>query len=552
MRGNVGKYKVIIDDATLVMDDALIDRIEQWVRAGGIFITQGQTGRHSPEKADTWHINRLTGYRPIGDNDNSRVSAIPGQPIFTNPVWTQHDVNGLPELGGAGVFLEKVAPECQDILAWANNAGIAMGVRPLGNGKVIAMGTGMPSVSDGWQELLKWCGITLPEVPTAPGCRVVHFVSNNGLYDVYLVWAQDPESTKGHGTFLTEPATITLTIPGTQTTMVSVLTSETIKGKVVGDKVEFGGLKVEPLETYAFLAPRPNIIGAPLTWLKLQREWWKGTMKPAPAPAPEVKPWLNTVSLDADWAFEPVPGPMKDDATLASPGVNDSAWTRMDIGVWYGPKYPDTKHGIFRKRFTVPADWQGTGRNWLWIRGASPGYPTLPPGKMQVFLDGQPVTGGQHGYIAEDLTDRLTPGEHTLAVATETLSVIGGIIGNVWLEHIPDPSFRQSLAGDWNGVQLPGTTTIPADQIKREFTPDPARKALRAMLYIDTEKNIVDGIYLNGRLMNRDFAGMHCLVDLTPYLRWDQPNSLTLISMYPSQPTFVKTIEIRYYKPGTF
>jgi hypothetical protein len=49
MRGNAGKYKVIVDDATLIMDDALIAKIEQWVRAGGIFITQGQTGRHSPE-----------------------------------------------------------------------------------------------------------------------------------------------------------------------------------------------------------------------------------------------------------------------------------------------------------------------------------------------------------------------------------------------------------------------------------------------------------------------------------------------------------------------
>jgi len=60
-----------------------------------------------------------------------------------------------------------------------------MGVRPLGKGKVIVMGTIMPGVPDGWQELLKWCGVIMPEAPTAPGCRVSHFVSNNGLYDVY-------------------------------------------------------------------------------------------------------------------------------------------------------------------------------------------------------------------------------------------------------------------------------------------------------------------------------------------------------------------------------
>ena len=45
---------------------------------------------------------------------------------------------------GAGLLLAKVAPECQDILAWPGKAGIAMGVRPLGKGKVITMGTAMP------------------------------------------------------------------------------------------------------------------------------------------------------------------------------------------------------------------------------------------------------------------------------------------------------------------------------------------------------------------------------------------------------------------------
>ncbi len=211
-----------------------------------------------------------------------------------------------------------------------------------------------------------------------------------------------------------------------------------------------------------------------------------------------------------------------------------------------------TKCGIFRKRFTMPADWQGTGRTWLWIRGASPGTPTLPPHKWRVFLDGQPVTGGEHGYCNEDLTGRLTPGEHTLAVATETLSVVVGVVGNVWLEHIPEPVARQSLAGDWNGMQLPGTARIPFDQVKREFTLDPAMKGKRALLYIETTENIIPGIFLNGRLMNRDFAGMHSLVDVTPYVRWDRPSRITLNSMYPQHPTAVKTVEIRYYEPGAY
>ncbi|MCY2995975.1 MAG: beta-galactosidase [Planctomycetota bacterium] len=532
-RGNADRYKVIIDDATLIMDETLIDRIEAWVRAGGMFVTQGHTGRHTPTAKDAWPINRLTGYRPVGNNDNWRVEPVPGQPIFTDPVWSTRDAHG-PAVGGAGLLLEKMASECQNILQWPNGA-IAMGVRPLGKGKVVTLGTCMPRVDTAWPELLTWCGLDVPPAPVAPGCRTARWVSNNGLYDVTIVSAA----------FVKEPTAVTLTIPGGQTTLRDLLSGATLTGVANHGKVTFEGLKVDPLETYAFLVPRPRLSPTPLEWITLQRDWWKGTRQPSPAP--KLKPWANTLPLDDDWAFQPLPHSLETVATLAGADVDDRDWDRLDIGVWYGKKYPDTKCGIFRKCFTVPAAWQTNGRTWLWIRGASPGYPTLPPGKMRVFLDGHPVTGGEHGYIREDVTDRLAPGAHTLAVATETLSVIGGIIGNVWLEHIPEPAARQSLAGDWNGVVLPGRTTMLLDQVRLEFTPNAARRGQRVVLYIETRENIVNGIILNDRFINRDFAGMHFLMDITPFVRWDQPNSLSLHSMYPTQPTNVKTVEIRYY-----
>ena len=139
-------------------------------------------------------------------------------------------------------MLEKVAPECQDMVLWAQKAGVAMGVRALGKGRVITMGTAMPNVPSGWPELLAWCGVKLPAPATAPDCRVARFVSNNGLYDVYTVWA---ENVKAEGT-------VTLTVPGKQAVMLDLLTKRPITGTVVGDTVEFSNLKVEPKETYAF------------------------------------------------------------------------------------------------------------------------------------------------------------------------------------------------------------------------------------------------------------------------------------------------------------
>ena len=220
-----------------------------------------------------------------------------------------------------------------------------MGARRVGKGKVITMGTPMPECAErlGRAARMVRCErARRAHCIRLPGCA---FREQQRPVRCLRGLAQDRESTKGRGTLFKEPATVTLTVPGTQATMVSVLTGAPVTGKVVGDKVEFAGLKVEPLESYAFLRRAGPSSPRPLAWLKLQCQWWKGTSKPAPAP--ELRPHRNTLSLDADWVFLPLPAQLKDARPLVGPAVDDSTWTRMAIGVWYGPKFPDTKRGVF-------------------------------------------------------------------------------------------------------------------------------------------------------------------------------------------------------------
>lgn len=552
MRGTVDKYKVIVDDATLVMDDALVGKIEAWVRAGGTFVTQGQTGRHSPTEPNSWPIERLTGYHSIGNNDNWRVAAVPGQPIFHDPLWTKTDDRGTPALGAAGNFFKKVAPECQDILMWPGNAGVAMGVRPLGKGRVITMGTAMPNVPNGWEDLLAYCGVSVPAPATAPGCRIARYVSNNGLYDVYVVWAQDQESTKGRGGVITQPGTVTLTIPGSQTSLIDMQTGATRTGVVSGSSVAFAGIPVEPLEIYCFLVPRQTVPDSTLAWVNLQREWWKGTR--APAPALVIRPWSNTIDLGANWAFKPVSVGTPLDASLADTKLDDTAWDKMNIGVWFGTKYTDVKQGVFRRSFNVPGSWAKEGRTWLWLKRAQ-GPPFLPPYKTKVYIDGEQVydsAGWLYASCVADLTAKLTAGEHKIAVTTESSTPVGGYAGNVWLEHVPDPAARQSLDGDWNGAHLPGQVKPMIPELVRTFVPDPAMKGRQAMLYVETKVNNIVGIYINGRAMNRDIGGQHFLLNLTPYIKQGQPNTIQLNPQYNQNPLDMVAVELRYYDAGAF
>ncbi|MDQ3815346.1 MAG: beta-galactosidase, partial [Armatimonadota bacterium] len=125
-RGNAAKYRVIIDSNTSIMDEALIRGIEQYVRDGGTFITFVQTGRHTPEQKDAWPISRLTGYRvtrinrynPDGQvpaEEWHKLRAAPNQTIFRPDNWKV-------DIAANGLALQKVAPDCQDLLLWEDGS----------------------------------------------------------------------------------------------------------------------------------------------------------------------------------------------------------------------------------------------------------------------------------------------------------------------------------------------------------------------------------------------------------------------------------------------
>jgi hypothetical protein len=194
----------------------------------------------------------------------------------------------------------------------------------------------------------------------------------------------------------------------------------------------------------------------------------------------------------------------------------------------------------------VPRGWPGKGRIWLWIRGSGPNC-LVHPYKAKAFLDGKQVwdSGGWfYASCVQEVTELLTPGEHVLAVIAESTTPVGGVAASAWLEFVPEPSLRQSLAGEWGtGVRLPGKVTSPCT---RSFVPDPAGKGKRAVFYVEVVTNNVRGIVLNGRILARETGGQHWRLDLTPFLRWGAPNEVRLDSQFTGEPMEVRTVEVRY------
>jgi len=557
-RGNADRYSLIYDANSAIMTQDLIGRIEKWVRAGGTFVTFGMTGRDTPDDPNSWPISKLTGYNVTHvcdfDADGNPkqwepVKTVPGQAVFTDSAWSNN-------YSGAGMKLAKISPECQDLMLWPDGS-VAAGLRPLGKGFVVDLGVRFHQGTLLWgggdatnlvlNEIVKWQHKGV-EHASARRCRVVPFESNNGLYDVYMVWA----------TGLDEPRQLPLHISGANapSTVRDYMNGNILTAQHKGNDTMYDGMPLAPRDTRAYLAMKDQIVSAPLQWLKLQRLWWAGATTPPPAP-PEPPHSLTHMDLSSDWAVKALANAADVPAALAA---DSSRWPHKEMGVWNYPEYPEATRGIAKKTIEIPAAWQGHGRIWWWMMSYE-SLDLMPPYDGQVYLDGKLIweaKGQMYAIGMLDLTDALTPGKHTLAYVAHTSKPPVGYLSTSWLEFLPDPDARQDLSGQWkassDGLVYASQGTLPGDAPmqfnQRTFTPDPKQDGKNIILYVSTGGVLcyTAGVIINDHYLERNMPrGGHSCFNLTPWVHRGQENTITLIGA-----SGLNTIELRYYTPSVY
>ncbi len=520
-RGNVDQYRVVLDGNTTIMDTEIVDQIEKWVRRGGTFITYQQTGRHTSAVPNSWPIAKLTGYSVTGidklalngDGRPSRhLHPVDGQTVFNPaaPGW-QYVQNS------AGLSLQKHDPACVDLLQWDDGA-MAAGLRKLGKGMVITLGSNSSALVP---QVLEW--LRVRPVSGSTGNRDIvtrHFVSNNGLYDVWVLWNSK-----------VQPVTATLTFSkGIRPAVChDVNTGETIPIDGSGECATLPDLALESWQTRAFLTPRGQLAHAPLEWFALQRAWWKGTADTG-APIPAYKAKL-AVNLTEDWAFKPLEGPVTgtppEDAALADPKLDDSAWPRRQIGIFDIPDYPDVRHAMYRKRFTVPADWNH-GRVLL-----DAGTDTLGGGGSRQYLDGQRI---DVNTVNDKFGRQFTPGStHLLAVEIWNPNAPVGTREPIFISYRPDALSRQPLRDNWafasNYLKYAQARSLPLET--------PVIGALRTVAKIDAAQAgravVVHTVTSNGHQHRMVFNGHHLPcngnydTNVTPWVKFGQDNEIIVV-----------------------
>jgi len=574
--GNVDPYKVIVDTNTSIMDETLVSQIEAWVKNGGIFVSFVHTGRHTPTDPETWPMSRLTGYRvdriekysadgKVPDSEWSTLKPAQGQDIFRSSNWD-------PSIRANGLRLSAAHSDCHNLMLWEDGS-VAIGMRPLGKGHVVQVGCkftddkipdridiGLYKPSDDHlttllSDLLG--GLGMARVPGRTGnagdpILMRHSVSNDGLYDVWFLYNRDKAAQKADLIFKAgfNPASC-----------IDVISGQTVPVTRTDAESSLKGLTFGSLETRAFITPRNTIESAPLNWLELQRNWWRGTTKPEKKwlPTPEELQ-LHSAGLSEDWGFQALDSvPADQIAKMTDPAFDDSHWERIPLGMWGLSDYKGVKHAMLRKRITVPKKWKA-GEVALWIQSWT-GTTFVDRGR--VYVDGRVIRDFDPDGVRGNVLDgALKPGStHVIAMEIEGIGVLNGIRANAWLSHLPDAQANLDLSGEWipsrdvlhedAPIQLPGPWDT--QMARRTIHVDDAQKKRNVHIEIIAEGPIV-GVIINGSYVRRHHHGIgeRTILNVTRWIKFGQENEITVVRWWEPGKATIKAVKLRFYDKGVY
>ena len=228
---------------------------------GGTYVALQETGRHTMTEKDAWPIESLTGFhvkqiRPMG----GFVSILPDQPMFTKLAGQNFENEGKSidysgyNFADKCIALEPVAPGTQALARYRDGA-IAIGMRTLGKGRVIVLGSpfwrdsydraGMWWPGDGQNAFLQdlLTGLGLP--PDVPGR---HAESLAGPLRRQQRHGRIPAALQSRATKTRRRSRRTGTLPVPITQIFDPKTGQTVDAKIDGSTAHLSQT-LQPLET---------------------------------------------------------------------------------------------------------------------------------------------------------------------------------------------------------------------------------------------------------------------------------------------------------------
>jgi len=455
-------YPVLWDAGTSVMDDALLAAIERYVRAGGTFVAVNVTGRHSLLEPGTWPIERLTGFKVLGERQDMHVTVEPDNPLLKHLGGMTFNGNGiavnwmgLNHLAQGAVALQPPDGDGVVLARWEDGT-VAAGMRKLGEGRVIILGSSFwRSMSDRagngislngtvqtvfLADLLAGLGVPQQADIDSEDVWLRRFTTKNGLQEWIMAC--------GAGRAAATDRTLTFPLAERPRRVVDV-----VSGAPVDFTWEAGAVRVPHVDVEAnglrvFGVDRRDLLEAVQHWFAEKQRYESRPSAPAPVAKLPPPPATDALVL-SPFRFRPADETAKTDLSWLTEPTTGAAWKDAGYGFWDEMGYPAKGVGLYRRDFRAPDSWRGRR---VMLACASWDYPVFLE-KATFYVNGEPA-GEYQGHAwanfdVLDITSHLRPGDNSLGVLVEATEVRGGCIGQLVaypLENLTEP---QVLKTGW-------------------------------------------------------------------------------------------------------
>lgn len=580
--GYLRDYPVVFDTGTWAMDKETVAGLKKYVEAGGTFVALQETGRHTFTQRDAWPIQDLTGFavREIRPMEGT-VSILADQPLFKALAGRNFDNRGKSvdysgyNFADKCVALEPVAPDTTAIARY-DDGSIAIGLRKLGKGRVIVLGS--PFWRDSYDGAGMWWpgpaqNAFLADLLGGLGIRPVaksdsndiwreHYLANNGTEEFLALFNPFDTPRTFSIEWKTEKPVLSLVDPKDGSKVEASVDGTTVKL----EKITLDGLETKLIAARTRTFPQ----AAAQAWFDQLVKWWRASASGQEA----VRPDLPVYTLQLADTMKGKVVSAKDLASLDLPALSKKANPGSGFAFWAGQS-PDVFVGkpdgerrvVLHASFELPKKW--TAKDAIdfvintYPRVQQEGY----DGVVDAWLNGTKVFDHAQslgkGTFAVG-TQEMDPGAAAAVTkllnfgGTNSLVVVAGqagFMGEVKLDRRPVEMERLEIKGDFqvqrgadSGV---GTAAIPG-VVKglyawKEVDIPASWKGSRVFVDVNVaDVGEYDSFAINNKVLLHPVGWLKpvCRMDVTPWIKFGQPNKLTLISRgavkdwQPSSPNY--------------
>jgi hypothetical protein len=547
--GLVDNYPVVWDTGTAIMDPETVARVRKYVENGGTYVMLQDTARHTSTQRNAWPAEELTGFRVREVRPMTGTLAIMNeQPIFTRLAGKVFDNRGVSidyssyNYADKCLALESVAAGTR-VLARYDDGAAAIGMRTLGKGRVIVLGS--PFWRDSHDDAGVWwpgekqnefledilAGLGLKPLATADTHQVwrEHYLALNGTEEFLFLHNPSKEPV----TFSTEWTTLK---PAGK--LYDPKNGQEVKGEVNGCSVKLANVSLSPRETLIIATQPEKTPGSAVAdWSRELFKFWRQSEPGEVLERPDLP--LYELRL-ADKLHGKVITP---EEAAALPSIPQGA----ELGACQSPEafedHPDPdRRCAFHVSFSTPDTWSPQDSVSLHIRGER-----HVAGPVDAWLNGTRImtqaktrasgysrlSGGAEAEIGKLLR---RDADNVLVFATGS----NGFEGEVRVERRPAPVERLQVAGTWQvqrdadsglaEIVLPGSMNglyaytdfvVPADwQGDRVFADLDLGGSFTAFA-------------INGKVIFHPITWYAPVtyMDITPWVKCGQTNRLTIITL---------------------